>query len=134
MSAVTLEQLMAVMIDMQKEISSLRKEMHQEIGALRTEMGSLREEMHQEIGSLREEMAAQYGELHRKIDITMEEVASIREEMVTKAWWEEERHNDFRREVRSKFRLLSDRSITQEASIEEAHARIDRLIEEQASS
>lgn len=105
MSAVTLEQLMAVMIDMQKEISSLH-----------------------------EEMAAQYEELHRKIDITMEEVASIREEMVTKAWLEEERHNDFRREVRSKFRLLSDRSITQEASIEEAHARIDRLIEEQASS
>lgn len=116
MSAVTLEQLMAVMIDMQKEIGLLRKDMNREIG------------------SLREEMAAQYGELHRKIDITMEEVASIREEMVTKAWWEEERHNDFRREVRSKFRLLSDRSITQEASIEEAHARIDRLIEEQASS
>lgn len=116
MSAVTLEQLMAVMIDMQKEIGLLRKDMNREIG------------------SLREEMAAQYEELHRKIDITMEEVASIREEMVTKAWWEEERHNDFRREVRSKFRLLSDRSITQEASIEEAHARIDRLIEEQASS
>lgn len=127
MSAVTLEQLMAVMIDMQKEIGLLRKDMNREIG-------SLREEMNGEISSLRKEMAAQYEELHRKIDITMEEVASIREEMVTKAWLEEERHNDFRREVRSKFRLLSDRSITQEASIEEAHARIDRLIEEQASS
>ncbi len=61
--------------DLRRELGELRSEMHREIGGLRKEIDGLREEMHREIAGLRKEIDG----LRKEIDGLRKEIAALAE-------------------------------------------------------
>ncbi len=64
-------------------VTSLREELHTEIGGVRQDIVGVREELHTEIGGVRQEIAGVREELHTEIGGVRQDIAGVREELHT---------------------------------------------------